>query len=60
MRSTSGTGIDRPVPNIKPPDTCLGIWSTVLAEYTFFVRAAWSNTRPYTSPERLCALGLPT
>ena len=32
LRSTSGTGIERIVPNISPADTCLGIWSTVLAE----------------------------
>ncbi len=46
-------------PNIRPAETCFGIWSTVLAEKTLAVRATRSNTRPYTSPARLCALGLP-
>jgi hypothetical protein len=32
QRSRSGIGIDSGVPNIRPADTCLGIWSTVLAE----------------------------
>jgi len=32
VRSTSGTGTDRIVPNISPAEICLGIWSTVLAE----------------------------
>ena len=31
VRSTSGTGTDRMVPNIRPAETCLGIWSTVEA-----------------------------
>ena len=32
MRSMSGTGTDSAVPYIKAHATCLGIWSTVLAE----------------------------
>ena len=32
VRSTSGTGTLRIVPNISPAATCFGIWSTVLAE----------------------------
>ena len=32
VRSTSGIGTDRIVPNMSPAATCLGIWSTVLAE----------------------------
>ena len=35
MRSMSGTGTVSAPPNIKPDDTCFGIWSTVLALYTF-------------------------
>ena len=32
VRSTSGTGTERPVPNISPAESCFGIWSTVEAE----------------------------
>ena len=32
LRSTSGTGTLRIVPNMRPAETCLGIWSTVEAE----------------------------
>jgi len=32
------------VPNMSPADTCFGIWSTVLAEYTFRVPSARSST----------------
>ncbi len=32
VRSTSGIGTLRIVPNIRPALTCLGIWSTVDAE----------------------------
>jgi hypothetical protein len=32
VRSTSGIAMDMPVPNISADATCLGIWSTVLAE----------------------------
>ena len=32
VRSTSGIGIESIEPNMRPEETCLGIWSTVLAE----------------------------
>ena len=32
VRSRSGTAMSRGLPNIRPLETCLGIWSTVLAE----------------------------
>ena len=32
VRSMSGIGTPSIVPNISPAETCLGIWSTVLAE----------------------------
>ncbi len=59
MRSTSGIGIDSGAPNMSPADTCLGIWSTVLAVNTLVVPRAWSSTRPCTRLARLWALGLP-
>ena len=31
-------------PNIRPADTCFGIWSTVLAENTLWVPSARSST----------------
>ena len=31
LRSRSGTGTLSAAPNIRPADTCFGIWSTVLA-----------------------------
>ena len=33
-------------PNISPADTCLGIWSTVVAEKMLRVPSAFSSTRP--------------
>jgi hypothetical protein len=32
VRSTSGTGMVAPPPNMNPAETSLGRWSTVLAE----------------------------
>ena len=40
MRSMSGIGMLSAVPNMSPADTCLGIWSTVLAEYRFVAARA--------------------
>ena len=31
---------------MSPPATCFGIWSTVLAENTFFVPSARTKTAP--------------
>ena len=45
--STSGTGIDIGVPNMSPADTCLGIWSSVDAEKTFFVPSDLSTAPRY-------------
>ena len=60
MRSRSGIGIDSAAPNIKPADTCFGIWSTVLAVNTLVLPSACVSTRPCTRLARLCAAGLPT
>ena len=49
----------RPVPNMSPAETCLGIWSTVLAEYRFPLPSAWISTRLYSWPARLWTFGLP-
>ena len=46
VRSTSGTGMLSAAPNISPADTCLGIWSTVVAEKTLRVPSAFTNARP--------------
>ena len=46
VRSTSGTGIDSGAPNISPEETCLGIWSTVLAVKMLFEPSARSHTGP--------------
>ena len=46
VRSTSGTGTERIVPNMNPAATCFGIWSTVLAEYRFLVPSRRRNTWP--------------
>ncbi len=43
VRSMSGTGMASGSPNISPLDTCLGIWSTVLAEAMLRVRSAFSS-----------------
>ncbi len=40
MRSTSGTATDSGVPNMRADATCLGIWSTVLAEKRLTVPSA--------------------
>ena len=46
QRSTSGTGIESIVPNMRPAETCFGIWSTVLAVYRFCVPSARSHAGP--------------
>ena len=43
MRSMSGTATDNGVPNIRAEATCLGIWSTVLAENRLTVPSARTN-----------------
>ena len=45
VRSRSGTGTLRAVPNMSPALTCFGIWSTVLAEKTLRVPSARSSAR---------------
>ena len=45
VRSRSGTGTVRAVPNMSPALTCFGIWSTVLAENTLRVPSARSSAR---------------
>ena len=42
----SGIGMLNAVPNMSPADTCLGIWSTVLAEKMLRVPSAFRKTRP--------------
>ena len=44
VRSTSGTASVVPVPNIRAEASCLGIWSTVEAEYTLRVDSERSST----------------
>ena len=52
-RASAGTACDRgraraslsAVPNMRPADTCFGIWSTVLAEKTFRVPSARRSAR---------------
>ena len=46
-------------PNISPDERCLGIWSTVVAEWMFFEPSALLKAGPYISAPRLWALGLP-
>ena len=45
VRSMSGIGMLSAMPNMSPADTCLGIWSTVPAEYKFLLPTAWMRTR---------------
>ena len=60
MRSMSGTGLVRALPNTRPDEISLGRWSTVDAEYTWGEPRAFSRTRLYRSAPRLWAFGLPT
>jgi hypothetical protein len=46
VRSRSGTGIESQWPNIRPADSCFGIWSSVDAENTFFVPRARASREP--------------
>ena len=59
MRSTSGTGIVSAAPNISPAETCFGIWSTVLAEYTFCVPSACSSDAAVEQRREVVRVGLP-
>ena len=59
VRSMSGIGIDRPVPNISPAATWVGIWSTVLAVKTFRVPSARMRAGAYSVVDELCTFGLP-
>jgi hypothetical protein len=59
VRSRSGTGTLRPVPNMRPTATCFGIWSTVLAEKTRRVPSAFRRTRVASPISKLCTDGLP-
>lgn len=59
VRSRSGTGMVSGWPNIRPLDTCFGIWSAVLAEKTLRVPSARISGPPYREPAMLCAFGLP-
>ena len=56
----SGTAMLSQWPNIQPLDSCLGIWSSVLAENTFFVPSAFAKREKYSNRPNLCADGLPT
>ncbi len=58
VRSTSGTGTVNP-PNIRPVDTSLGRWSTVLAEKMFVVPSAFRVGLAKSRAPRLWAFGLP-
>ena len=42
----SGTGTLSQCPNMRPADSCLGIWSSVDAEYTFAVPSARASRAP--------------
>jgi hypothetical protein len=44
VRSTSGIGIDSPEPNRYALETCLGIWSTLVAVYRFAEPSARTRT----------------
>ena len=46
VRSRSGTGTESIVPNIRPDETCLGIWSTVEALKMFCEPSARSSAGP--------------
>ena len=59
QRSMSGTGMLSQWPNISPLDSCLGIWSSVEAEKTFFVPIARARRGRYISSPSLCTFGLP-
>ena len=45
VRSRSGTGMAPGSPKRRPEDTCLGIWSTVLAEHRLRVPTDWMSGR---------------
>ena len=46
VRSTSGMGMLRAPPNMWADETCLGIWSTVVAVKMLRVPSALNRTRP--------------
>ena len=58
--SRSGTVNAMGLPNIRPSDTCLGIWSSVLAENTWRVPSARMINGTYRLPAIVCAFGFPT
>jgi hypothetical protein len=59
VRSTSGTGNAIESPNRWPPETCFGIWSIVLAEYTLRVASDWVSGTRYMKPAMVWNVGLP-
>ncbi len=46
-------------PNMRPQETCLGIWSALLAEKTLRVPSARISGGPYRAPAMEWAFGLP-
>ena len=59
VRSTSGTGIRNWCPNIACEATMWGNWSTLVAEYRFWVRTARMKSPTPSMAPRLCTVGLP-
>ncbi len=59
VRSTSGTGMRNWCPNIAHDATMCGNWSTLVAEYRFFVRKARMKSPMPSIAPRLCTVGLP-
>jgi hypothetical protein len=60
VRSMSGTGTVSAPPNMRPAETSLGRWSTVLAENTLVLPRARMTGRRKMRAASECALGLPT
>ena len=60
VRSMSGTGMVPGLPNMRPLDTCLGIWSTVLALKMFRLPKALKKGLRHRAPAMVWAQGLPT
>ncbi len=59
VRSTSGTGIRNWCPNNAQDATMCGNWSTLVAEYRFFVRSARMKSPMPSIAPTLCTVGLP-
>ena len=60
LRSMSGTGMPSQLPNIRPQESILGIWSTLDAENILRVPSMRARRGKYSIKPILWATGLPS